>query len=222
MSIRHLPAAITIGALTCGLAAFSPSKGSAQTVLPEKSAEITLTGCFLQQTVTEKGKQEEEYVLVRPVMGSLDSVPEATCVSNGNDQAIELEHVKDHPDTGHLDTSMLGRWIEVTGKLEKTEGANELREMNVRSFRAVPVVPPKAAEAAPAPEPAPPTIAGLAPASEPPAINETPAPKPVATTGELPKTASSAPLVGLIGILALAGASMLRLLGGRALTSGRH
>jgi hypothetical protein len=79
---------------------------------------------------------------------------------------------------------MLGRWIEVTGKLEKFENALELREMNVKSFREVPVVPQRAEVA--------------------------PKALPVGTTGELPRTASSLPLTGLIGVIAFAGALALR------------
>lgn len=130
--------------------------------------------------VIEKGKLKQEYVLVRPTIGSVASVPRATCASSGHDQAIELEHVKDHPDEHHLDTSLLGRWIEVSGKLEKFEHVSELREMNVKSFREVPVVVRRVAA--------------------------------TRTQGELPPTASMLPLIGLIGVLALAGAFALRLL----------
>jgi hypothetical protein len=179
MSTRGLPTSITVGLLTCGLAAVAPATGSARTPLPDETTYITLTGCFLHQMVYEKGKQKEEYVLVRPMIGSVASVPRATCTSTGRDQAIELEHVKNHPDEHHLDTSWLGRWIEVTGKLEKFENASELREMNVKSFRGVPVVVPRATA--------------------------------THTTSQLPPTASTLPLTGLIGVLALAGALALRL-----------
>jgi hypothetical protein len=180
MNIRLLPASITVGLLTCGVAAFAPANGSPQTALPDYNTHITLTGCFLHETIIEKGKQEEAYVLVRPTIGPVASVPHATCTSRGTDQAIELEGVKEH----HLDSSMLGRWIEVTGKLEKFENALELRDMNVKSFREVPVVPQRAEVA--------------------------PKALPVGTTGELPRTASSLPLTGLIGVIAFAGALALR------------
>jgi hypothetical protein len=191
MSIRYLPTSITVGLLTCGLAAFAPATVSARTPLPDETTYVTLTGCFLHEMVSEKGKYEEEYVLVRPIIGTVASVPHATCSSTGNDQAIRLEHVKDYPEEHHLDTSVLGRWIEVTGRLEKFENAHELREMSVKSFTEVPVVVPRAAEVAPAPSLPPPTA------------------------GELPPTASSLPLTGLIGVIALAGALAVRLFASR-------
>jgi len=195
MNIRLLPASITVGLLTCGLAAFAPANGSPQTDLPDYSTHITLTGCFLHETIIEKGKQEEAYVLVRPTIGPVASVPHATCTSRGTDQAIELEGVRDHPDEQHLDSSMLGRWIEVTGRLEKFENALELREMNVKSFREVPVVPQRAEVAA---------------THVPHIAQAVPAPAPGPPARELPRTASSLPLTGLIGVIAFAGALALR------------
>ena len=181
MSIRFFRTSITVGLLTCGLAAFAPATAWAWTPLPDTSTYLTMTGCFLHTWVYEKGKEKVEYVLVRPTIGTVESVPYATCSSTGHDEAIELERVKDHPDGHHLDTSLLGRWIEVTGKLEEFERVNELREMHVKSFREVPVVVPHAAHA------------------------------PVGAAGDLPPTGSSLPLFGLIGALALAGGLALRL-----------
>lgn len=93
---------------------------------------------------------------------------------------------------------MVGRWIEVTGRLESLDKTG-LREVHVRSFRVVPVVTPTA-EAAPIVPP--PEVAPPEPAPELPAVG---------TTGvaELPKTASSVPMTALLGALALAAGALL-------------
>ncbi len=90
---------------------------------------------------------------------------------------------------------MIGRWIEVTGRLESLDKTG-LREVHVRSFRVVPVVPPKVAEAEPVTPPTP-EVVPVAPTPELPAVG---------TTGvaELPKTASSLPTTALFGVFALA------------------
>jgi hypothetical protein len=186
MSIR-VPTSITVGLLTCGLVAFAPSTASARTALPDTTTYMTLTGCFVHEIVVEKGKEKAEYVLAHPVIGTVPSVPVAHCWSSPHDQAIELDGV-----SHHLDASLLGRYIEVTGKLEGFENEYELREMNVKGYREVPVVPPHAHVAPPHP-----SIAPVEPAPQ--------------QTRQLPPTASSLPLAGLIGVLAFTGALALRL-----------
>ena len=199
MTIRCVSRAITPWLLTCGVIAIAPAKGSAQqrTVLPEQGGPITVVGCFLRETIDKKG---EKYVLVRPTIGPATSVAEATCTSTGTGQIVELEGLR------HLDLSQVGRWIEVTGRLEA--GHQAIRELNVRAYRVVPVVAPRVAEAAPAPAPAP---APAVIASPVPAVEATPAATP-GVTEQLPQTASSLPLIGLIGLLALAGGVALRLI----------
>ncbi|MGH7347846.1 MAG: hypothetical protein ACREK4_23275, partial [Candidatus Rokuibacteriota bacterium] len=92
------------------------------------------------------------------------------------------------------------------GRLERETSSNpeNLRELSVRSFRLIPVVPQRA-EAAPAPVPAPPAESP-APA---PAL-----PAPVATSGiqePLPKTASPLAVIGLLGLLSVAGSFGFRI-----------
>jgi hypothetical protein len=116
--------------------------------------------------------------------------------------ALELE---DADDVG-INQSMLGRWIEISGRLERetSDNPDNLRELDVRAFRVVPVVRPRAEAPVAAPEPAPP------------ARTESPAadtPVPVATTGAapaLPQTASYLPVSGVVGILLIAGALVVR------------
>lgn len=202
MTIRHLCSAITAGLLTCGMAAFAQLSAHAQpqetTILPENADPVTLVGCL-----QFKEGHHDDYVLMNPTVGPATSVPEATCVAAG--MTVGLEGKATH----QLDESMVGRWVEISGKLEGREGH---REVHLTSFRLVPVVIPRAAEAAPPPEieqPAAPQAEALAPP-----------PQPTATTGiveeqKLPKTASPLPLTGSIGLLSIAGALALRMFGRR-------
>jgi hypothetical protein len=184
------------------MAAFAQLSARAQpqdttTILPDEGP-ATLVGCL-----QFKEGHHDDYVLMNPTVGPATSVPEATCVAAG--MTVGLEGKATH----QLDQSMVGRWVEISGKLEGREGH---REVHLTSFRLVPVVIPRAAEAAPPPEieqPAAPQAEALAPP-----------PQPTATTGiveeqKLPKTASPLPLTGSIGLLSIAGALALRMFGRR-------
>jgi hypothetical protein len=207
MSARYLCSAITAALLTFGVDTTAPALARAQqpTILPEEGGMITLVGCL------QRGGKHDKYLLVDPRMGSVVSVPEATCAASGTEQAVELK------DTSRHYQSMLGRYVEITGRLERIESSDDpddLRELHVRSFREIPVVPPQIAAAPPPSEP--PQV--IQP--EPPAAQATPAApeeRPVATTGtapapaSLPRTASASSLIGLVGLLSLGGAFALRL-----------
>jgi hypothetical protein len=172
---------------------------------PEQSAVVTVAGCLLRGDQVRGGKADK-YVLVNPIKGPMASVPENGCTADANDNALVL----DNPSKGKVNDSMLGQVVEISGRLERETDTNpdNLRELDVASARVVPVVAPRRAEAPP-PAAAPP----IAPEPEP--IPEAaPEPAPVATAGQapaaLPKTASTVPATGLIGLLALAAAVMLR------------
>ena len=133
---------------------------------------------------------------------------EATCTAETGAEALTL----DNPEKAAIKDSMLGRWVQITGRLESETDKNpdNLRELDVLSARMVPVVPPAApaaARQAPAaqPEPRPaPQAAATAPA---------PAPSSPAAPAEprkLPKTASQLPAIGLSGLLLIAAGLMLR------------
>jgi len=192
-----------------GATVIAPLSAQAQepNVLPEQGGMITLVGCFLPG-----GAHHSKYVLAKPVIGSVESVTDGTCASPIDEQAVELK------DTGgrHLGPSMLNHVIEVSGRLEKVEGAvnlKDLRELHVRSFKPVPVVIPAAA--APAPVSEPPSYTPPAPQAAIPPLEETP----VATSGTLPtplpKTASPLPLIGLLSLLSFFGAAAFHLVGVR-------
>ena len=209
MTNRRVAGAIAAGMLVCGLIAIAPAQaqvrqGMAQgpAFLPEQGGQITLYGCFLRVPVANEG---DKFVLAMPMLGPANSVTEATCTSKGTEQMVELDDVHTNVHEHHLDRSQVGRWIEISGRLEKA-GHQALREVHVDTFRIVPVVSTRAAEPAPAPmaEPIQPPPAPVTP----PVLKTTP----TGTVGtELPHTASSLPLIGLIGVLALAGGLALRM-----------
>lgn len=141
------------------------------------------------------------------------------CATPGTGEAYEL--------TGSRERELerfVGRRVEITGMLKRAETESgtagtagtgtgkptggfdpmgqdlRLHEVNVTSFREVPVSPPPAPQAEAAAQP-------VTPAE--------PESQPVGTAGvqdELPRTASALPLAGLIGLLAFGGALGLRTL----------
>lgn len=192
MTLRYMSGASIIVVLTWGLAMATPASAQNAALLPpEESAVITVTGCLQRG-----GNDRDKFLLTSPRLGPVNNVTEATCDAAVDTRALELD---DADDRG-INETMVGRWIEISGRLEKETSTNpdNLRELSVRSFRLIPVVPQRA-EAAPAPLPAP--------------VAETPAPAPVlpapvATTGieePLPKTASPLAVIGLLGLLSVAG-----------------
>jgi hypothetical protein len=140
-------------------------------------------------------------------------VPEATCTADPGADALTL----DNPDKAGVNDSALGRWVEIGGRLERetSKDPDNLRELDVASFKLVPVVLPPRPAAAPAPAPAPrttpPPAAAARPAPVPaPAPAAAPAPAPAPAPRTLPKTASYVPVIGLAGLLSLAAGLMLR------------
>jgi len=200
MTHRHVwrGCALMAVALTYSLLTVAPAFAQtrdAALLPPEQSGWVTVVGC-LQPRGTHGGK----YALASP-MGPVASVPDDTCSASVDERAFEL----DDPQESGITEALLGHWIEIYGKLEKETSTDptNLRELDVKSFRMVPVVRP---------------IAEAAPASPPqlePQPDTTAAPEeiPVATTGfaepTLPATASPLPFVGLLGLLSLAGALAL-------------
>ena len=190
MTLRYLSGVSIVTLLSWGLLAVAPAQAQDGSLLPpEESAVITVTGCLARN---DKG---DKYLLTSPRLGPVASVANGACDAPVDSRSLDLD---DADDRG-INASLLGRWIEISGRLEK-EGStdpNNLRELSVRSFRLLPVVPPQRVEAAP---PAPVAI----PRVEPPA----PEPAPVATTAiaePLPRTASPLAMIGLFGLLSLAG-----------------
>ena len=203
MALRHVSGGVTTVAIAFGLM-IGPANAQQRDggLLPlEESGMVTVAGCLMRGNQVSGG-DKDKYILANLHRGPVADVPEQTCTADPGATAVQL----DNPHKGNIDESMLGRWVEVSGRLEKeTSTDNILRELDVITARLLPVETPRIA-AVPEPEPAPQAIAP--PAPEPAA----PEPVPVATSGQadLPKTASSAPMFAMLGLFACAGSLALR------------
>jgi len=206
MHIPYVSRAAIVVAMTAGALAVAPRFARAQdaSVLPDEPGPVTLVGCFSRETVEGRDK----YVLVNPSVGQGTTVPDAACSATPGAPMIHLDDVHSH----HLDQVPLGRWIEVRGKLGRVKHGDELREVQVKAFKEIPVAPPAAAalqapESVTIPEPAEPKAPEIA-AELPAQPTAAPASSaPVGTSGvkaELPKTASPLPSIALVGIVAIA------------------
>ena len=176
----------------------------------EQSGEVTAVGCLVRGDAV-RGGQKDKYALAHPRKGPVSSVPEAACTADPGSDALML----DNPEKGSISDAMLGRWVEIGGTLEKETSKNpdDLRELDVASFKPVPVVvPPRTAAATPnAPRPAPPAAAAApAPRPIPPAPQASASAAPNAEVRSLPKTASLIPAIGFAGLLLLAVSFILR------------
>ena len=205
MTVRYVYSGVAAVAIACGVtigAASAQQLGRDGGLLPaEESGMVTVAGCLMRGDQI-RGGDDDKYVLANPKSGSFASAPSETCSAAADATAVQL----DNPKKGNVDDTMLGRYVEISGRLEKeTSNDDILRELDVITARLLPVDAPRAAaEPAPAPEP---EVIAAAPE---PAPEAAPEPAPVATSGQLPTTASFGPLVGLLGLLACGGGLALR------------
>jgi len=205
---------VTVVALAFGLVTVGPAYAQRRdgSLLPQdQSGQVTAVGCLVQGTAV-RGGQKGKYVLARVRKGPAASVPEGSCTTDTGADALMV----DNPEKAKITDAMVGRWVEISGRLESETSKNpdDLRELDVMSARLIPVVAPPtpaaAATPAPAPRPAPAPAAEPRPSPAPaPAAAPAPAPAPEAPK-KLPKTASPLPAIGLAGLLSLAGSLVLR------------
>ena len=202
MTLRYVSGGVTAVAIAFGLMigpAYSQQRDGGLLPLKE-SGIVTVAGCLMRGDQISGG-DKDKYVLANLHPGPVADVPEQACSADAGATAVQL----DNPRKGNIDESMLGKWVEVSGRLEReTSTDNILRELDVNTARLLPEAPRPVAVAEPEPEP----IA----VAEPAAPEPSPAPVPVATSGQadLPKTAGSAPLFAMLGLFACAGSLALR------------
>jgi LPXTG-motif cell wall-anchored protein len=209
MTNRHLRHSIAGALLALGTVAIAPALGQAPATpdLPLDGQRITVFGCL----VRGDSEEHDKLVLARASAGLMESTTESTCTASNTESVIRLQDMKQ---VG-LNEAYLGRWMIIDGRLESQHKVHKLREIHVKSFRPVPVVvpPPPVAEVV---IPPPVIIERLAPSPQ----AAAPVQEPVATTGTadrvLPKTATSLPLVGLIGLVSLVGGLAFHLFNRRA------
>jgi len=199
----------TVAVVAFGLVTVEPAYAQRRdgNLLPQnQSGQVTAVGCLVKGNAV-RGGQADKYVLARPKKGPVESVPEATCTAETGADALTL----DNPEKASLKDSMLGRWVEITGRLESETSSNpdNLRELDVLSSRMVPVVPPRTAAATSPARQTPPPQAAESRSTPAPAATTAPAAPPAAPR-QLPKTASQLPAIGLAGLLSLAAGLILR------------
>jgi LPXTG-motif cell wall-anchored protein len=194
---------VTVFALALGAVSVVPAHAQRRDgalLPPGERGDITAVGCLVRGE-TIRGGQRGKLLLAHP-QTPVPSVTEATCTADPGADAITL----DDPDKGGLSDLMVGRWVEVSGSLEKETSSNpdNLRELDVKGGRIVPVIPPAPAAARRSPPPAPsmPT-----PPSQPQLQASI---DPIAEPAQLPKTASSRPLVALAGMVFVSAGLLLR------------
>jgi LPXTG cell wall anchor motif len=203
MPFRYLCSAV-LGAVAIGVITVGPVSAQRRdgNLLPqEESADVVAVGCLARGDAV-RGGQKDKYVLANPRRGPVASVAQASCKPDPGADALTI----DNPEKGNITDAALGRWVEISGRLERETDKNpdNLRELDVATFKVVRVVLPPKPEA-PSTQV---TESRPAPRAEP---RAEPAPTPaVEPQRTLPKTASPIPAMGLTGLLSLAAGLMLR------------
>ena len=151
MTLQHVFGA-TVVVLAASVVTVTPASAQRRdgSLLPqEESGQVTAVGCLVKGG-TVRGGDKNRYALARVRKGPVASVPEATCTADAGADALDLDN--ESGQAGVTD-AMTGRWVEITGRLERetSKDPDDLRELDVKTVRLVPVVPPKP----PAPPPAP-------------------------------------------------------------------
>jgi hypothetical protein len=204
MTLRYVRSAVAMVALACsGITGPAYAQLRDGGILPPgETGLVTVAGCLVRANQV-RGGQDDKYVLANPRKGPVANVTASACTADPAANALTL----DNPE-GRINESMLGRWVEISGRLEKenTTNPDTLRELDVNSARLVTVAAPRA-EAAPTAEPAP-QAASPQPAAPP--ARDTAATSGRAAEGILPQTASYGPAGGLVGLMALAASLVLR------------
>jgi hypothetical protein len=211
MTTRNVCRALAAVWLTCGVTAVAPVVAQAQDVSNLEKGHVTLVGCFIFGA-DPTDSDDVRFMLADARLGPATSVPDPNCTPTGSQPVLKLSEVYEHG----LDSIRTHRWVEINGELGRMRDSDDLRKFEVKSFREVPVTPPRVALFIPIPAETPNEVAETPP---PDTHVETPAPEPVATAGietpgetkKLPKTASPLPLIAMLGLFALTGGLVLGL-----------
>jgi LPXTG-motif cell wall-anchored protein len=186
MTVQHWSRIFAAGMFTCGAVVVSVERGFAQddfASLP-REGQVTLIGCLQQGE-----KSNHKYYLSNVKTTIVDHVTDPACTATADMIALEGVRKVD------MD-SAIGKWVEISGKIE---GEAHERELRVSSFKQVAVVRtvevPGPTVTMIVPEPA----APAAPREEPPVATSGTQPAPT-----LPHTASPLPLVGVTGLSLIA------------------
>ena len=115
MTLQYLYGA-TVVVFAFGVVTVEPAYAQRRdgNLLPQdQSGQVTAVGCLVRGNAVRGGKADK-YVLARPKKGPVASVPEATCTADPGADALTL----DNPEKANMTDAMLGRWVEISGRLE--------------------------------------------------------------------------------------------------------
>ena len=107
----------TVAVFAFGVVSVGPAYAQRRdgALLPQdQSGEVTAAGCLVRGTAV-RGGPKDKYVLARPKRGPVANVPEAACTASTGDDALTL----DNTSAAGINDKMLGRWVEITGRLER-------------------------------------------------------------------------------------------------------
>src|SRR5215208_421727 len=172
MALRYVSGGVTAVAVACGLmiGAYAQQRDGGL-LPPQESGMVTIAGCLMRGNQVSGG-DKDKYILANPTKDTA-TINGESCTADASATAVQL----DHPEKGNINEAMLGKWVEISGRLEKeTSNDNILRELDVNTARLLTAEAPRtAAVSTPVPEPQ-----AVAPAAPEPS----PAPAPVATSGQ--------------------------------------
>ena len=124
-------------------------------LLPQdQEGEVTAAGCLFRGTAVRGGPKNKD-VLARPKEGPFPAFPR----QRARPTPVTMPWTLDNTSKAGMNDKLLGRWVEITGKLEKETSKNpdNLRELDVASFKMIPVAaPPRPGPPATPPAAAPP------------------------------------------------------------------
>ena len=133
MTLRDVYCGATAAAIACGLTVVSSyaQQRDGGLLPPGETGLVTVTGCLLRGNQITGG-DAAKYVLANPRKAPATPTGQS-CTAEPGANAVQL----DNPDRARISDTMLGRWVEITGRLEReTAGQSKsLRELDVEHVR---------------------------------------------------------------------------------------
>ena len=142
MALQYLCCGVAAVAMagSITLASVSAQRRDGGLLPPEETGLVTVIGCLLRGDQIQGG-DPAKYVLANPQKAPGTRSGE-TCTAERSAAAVQL----DNPERVKLTESMLGHWIEVTGRLERETSTDRdnLRELDVEHVTLLSVDVPRA------------------------------------------------------------------------------
>ena len=127
MSVRYICGAVTAVVLTCAPPTVARAQAQGAEILPpDQSGMVTVAGCLQRRDADHKN----QYILANPVPGPVDSVTQGTCSATIDERAFDLD--KTHK--SGMNDSLVGHWIEISGRREYGSTGSATAFDNVEAF----------------------------------------------------------------------------------------